>query len=173
MMMITRSRAQMMNNLVSLPQNDGSCSFGKNGLQIRDGLSFEEWQDIGVTLDIMGRALQFAIGDWINYGEFSYGEKYAQAINLTNYQEHTLINLASVARRVPMSFRHEVLSYSHHVAVAYLEADDQIALLDEAEEFGLSVRQLRQRVKDTQNGSNVDELLTGRCCPNCGYELEG
>ena len=53
------------------------------------------------------------------------------------------MNLGSVARSVETSSRNEVLSFSHHVAVAALEPEDQRKWLSKAEIGRWSVNKLR------------------------------
>lgn len=150
----------------------GGSGLIRNGLWLEAGLTYDEWAGIGCSLDALGRSLQFAIGDWINYGEASFGEQYAQAIEFTVYDYHSLINLAAVARRVPMSLRKDNLTYSHHAAVVYLDDSDmQAVLLDEAVKQGWSVRQLRARVQEEQEHNNeteIDSTVAGHVCPYCG-----
>lgn len=151
-----------------------ACSLIRNGLRITPDVTFEQWAAIGRSLDALGRSLQFAVGDWINFGENHYGEMYSQAVEFTTYDYHSLINLAAVARRVPMSLRKDELSYSHHAAVAYLNnSETQVQLLDEADQNDWTVRQLRARVREEQHNPNPNgSTAAGRTCPNCGWELE-
>jgi hypothetical protein len=80
-----------------------------------------------VVLGEIGRACQWWIGDWLNYGERAYGEKYAQGMAATGYELQTLTNMAWVAARVEISRRREILSWSHHAEVAALESDEQVS----------------------------------------------
>jgi len=163
------------NGLVLLQTEQGACSLVRNGLSIAPGLTYEQWSQIRYSLDALGRSLQFAIGDWINYGECNYGEKYTQAIEFTEYNYHSLINLAAVARRVPMSSRKDSLFYSHHSTVAYVDDPNMREwLLEEAAEQGWTVRQLRARVQEEQGHDHkIVSTADGRVCPQCGYEFGG
>jgi hypothetical protein len=49
------------------------------------GLPFERWQSIGETLKQMERSVMWWLGDWLRYGERSYGEIYTQSIEETDY----------------------------------------------------------------------------------------
>src|SRR5688500_1025734 len=62
---------------------------------------FESWESVGNFLRYTHTGLQFWLGDWLNYGESNYGEKYAQAVGGTGYELHTLQTYAWVARQVP------------------------------------------------------------------------
>lgn len=144
--------------------------FTTRGIVLADNLSYDDWLAVGQVLQYLGKHIQFAIGDWINYGERKWGEKYTQAIEATGWERHTLINYAAVARRIPTSLRKDNLSFSHHSAVAYLDIDDRDALLDEAQECELSVREIQQNVR-ALNTSNPNGSTAGRTCPNCGWNL--
>lgn len=62
-----------------------------------DNTTFEEWRDIGVTLGSIKTAVQWAIADWIRFGESHYGERYSQALDVTGLAYQTLLNYVSVA----------------------------------------------------------------------------
>lgn len=114
------------------------------GLTLPEGLSFEEWDAIGKTLNRMNHSVMWWLGDWLNYGERTYGETYAQAVEATGYQTQTLQNAAYVASAVPPSRRREGLTWSHHAEVASKEPDEQVAYLERAQDEHLSVRELRR-----------------------------
>jgi hypothetical protein len=118
-----------------------------NALVIPDGLGFEAWEQVGGTLSIMERGHQWWIGDWLNYGERQYGEKYAQGVQETGRRRQTLANLAWVAGRIEVSRRRDNLSWSHHEAVTALEREDQDRLLDDAERKQWSRQELREAVQ--------------------------
>jgi N6-adenosine-specific RNA methylase IME4 len=110
-------------------------------------LSFERWEQVGETLGRIGRAHQWWIGDWINFGERAYGEKYAQAIEDTGLDYQTTANLAWVAGKVQSSWRQETLSWSHHQEVAKLEPAEQKRWLKRAVAEGWSSKELRREIK--------------------------
>ena len=90
------------------------------GLQVVGTPTYEQWEAYGGVLWMLGQAAQWAIGDWIEYGEATYGEKYTQAEALTKRSPDSLMNLAYVARRFPISRRRENLGWSFHAEVASL-----------------------------------------------------
>lgn len=117
------------------------------GLTLPPRLTFEEWTNVGAWLLHVGRAINWAIGDWLADGERRYGETYAQAADVTGYEEPTLMTMAWVARKVTTSIRSENLSWSHHREVASLEdAAEMRYWLNQAEEGNWSVRMLRQEL---------------------------
>lgn len=129
--LITNNEAQYLPCQLGLPEN----------------MPFDEWQSLGATLQAMGRNWQWWVGDWLNYGESRYGEKYSQAIELFPVELGTLQNCSYVAGRVETSLRSEVLSWSHHKNVAKLEPKEQKRWLKKAEKEGLTVHELSQAIK--------------------------
>lgn len=144
------------------PLVSGYCQLTTNGLLLADNIPYSIWEQIGVALQQIDIAIQFAIGDWIAYGEHQYGEMYAQATHETGKNNGTLRNYVSVAKRVPLSRRNDNLSFSHHVIVAPLPGGEQTRYLNEAATNDWSTRQLQQYVR---NGRT-----TTHTCPNCGHE---
>ena len=104
-------------------------------------LTFDEWRQFPPRLGDAALALGFAIGDWLIFGERFAAqrslsgfedmpakvphERYEQALLDTRLDIVTLQNFAYVARHVPRSVRHELLSFEHHRAVARLDEADQ------------------------------------------------
>jgi hypothetical protein len=115
-----------------------------------DDLPFDEWQNIGHTLFSIERAVQFWIGDWIRFGEKSYGEKYSQAIEETGLDYQTLANYAYVASKVEPSRRRENVSFSHHAEVAALAPEKQEAWLETAEAQNWTRSDLRKSLRETK-----------------------
>lgn len=76
---------------------------------------------------------QWWVGDWLNYGERAYGEKYAQAMDVTGLEYDTLSSYRWVAAEIEPCLRKQKLSWSHHKEVAALEPAEQAEWLDRAE----------------------------------------
>ena len=72
------------------------------------------WERCGAFLRHVEGAVQWWIGDWLNYGEQAYGEKYSQAMDALGTPLPTLENYAYVAGNIQTSRRHENLSFSVH-----------------------------------------------------------
>lgn len=137
----------------------------ETGLDLPADLTFEEWEATGQTLGRIGRACQWWIGDWLNYGERAYGEKYAQAMEATGLDYATVADYAYVARHIESSVRTENLSWSHHKVVAALEPPDQDVYLKKAAENGWSVSELRKQIKNEEQVEQPDR------CPTCGQRI--
>ena len=100
--------------------------------------SFEDWEACGIWLNTVDKSVQFWLGDWLNYGEYAYGEKYAQALESTEYSYGYLRQVAYVANKVQVLDRSNNLGFRHHYEVAGLERDDQKKYLKLAEEDNLA-----------------------------------
>jgi hypothetical protein len=128
----------------------------RTGLVITGNPSVQEWSEFGKKIRTVEGAVQWLIGDWLNYGETKYGEKYKPAIEATGYDYQTLANEKQVSRRFQISRRREDLSWSHHAEVAGVDDDIGDKLLQQAETEQLTVKELRgivrniKAIKDTK-----------------------
>ncbi len=115
---------------LALFQND-YMELTVNGLQFKsEKVPFEEWEAAGRMLYMFDRCRSFAVGDWVNYGEAAYGEKYTQALDMEMYKFGTLRNMAWVAKAIPLARRRLRLSFKHHIMIAALSVHDQDRFLD-------------------------------------------
>jgi len=140
-----------------LQVSDKKVSFEKCGLVIQDNLEYGEWQNIGTFLKTANQAVQWWIGDWLNYGEAKYGEKYTQALEQTDYQYSSLAQYKWVSGVFEFSSRLENLSWSHHQEVASLNKPLRDYWLDRAERDELSKNDLR-RLVSSNKGKTIDEI---------------
>jgi N6-adenosine-specific RNA methylase IME4 len=137
-----------------VPSADASLSlaqatFSRTGLDLDPGMSYDDWAEVGETLEKISGAWQWWYGDWWNFGDSRYGEKHAQALPEKDYG--TKSNAAAVAGRIEFPRRRGNLSFGHHVVVAYLDSpDDQDYWLETAITEELTVAQLRKAVKQWQ-----------------------
>ena len=128
-------------------------------LTFKRGMKFEHWSQAGGILGMFANANPWYIGDWLMYGEHTYGEKYAQASDLTGLDPSTLQGYQFVASRIDKINRRKGLSFSHHREVAPLEPEQQELWLDLAEQNGWTLAQLRAaiRAKDEKGGAKTTE----------------
>lgn len=112
-----------------------------------DDLDIAEWIVLGRRLGAIGRGVAWWIGDWVNYGNAKFGEKYSRAARITGYDVQSLMNMSYVASRFDDSRRRENLSWSHHAELAALPVDSQEMWLENAERDRISVRGLRESVR--------------------------
>lgn len=132
-------------------------------LEDKADLFREEWQKRGRELAADDSNRRFMIGDWIAEGAAKWDHTVyimAGAI-FPNMQKATLRNLAFVARAVPTSLRNDVLSWSHHTAVAAFadQPDIQKELLDYAADAilsdeGMTVAEFRRHINKKYPADN-------------------
>jgi hypothetical protein len=111
-------------------------------------MSYRDWVDRGKKLAAADSNRRFEIGDWLTEGVEKWNrETYDEAAEIfSHYTRETLRNFASVARAVETSRRNDLLSWSHHAAVAKFGPEKQTALLAHGAEKGLSVAAFRDYI---------------------------
>lgn len=119
----------------------------RTGAEFDAGMSFQEWAAQGRQLMLMSGASNFWIGDWLNFGNAAYGEKYRDAVGLFGASYETLRNVASICARVDARRRNPALSWTHHEIVAALNAGEQTRWLEKAEREKWSAADLRQALR--------------------------
>lgn len=102
------------NALLALPTG---AEISSVGLSLGDSLTREQWNEVGQQLSRCGGALQWWVGDWLNYGEKQYGE-IKDSVESLGFKYSTATTWAWVAREIEPSRRLESLSWSHHHAAA-------------------------------------------------------
>lgn len=125
------------------------------GVEWNGDLKLEEWMELGNQLVSIEKGRMFWIGDWVNYGEGKYGERYSQALSHTDYSYSTLRKAAYVCRKVPIAARRPNLTFEQHALVAALDAKSMKTVLDRAEKNGHGIKETREQV----------HLLTGKAPP--------
>lgn len=129
------------------------------GLDLPEGLTFDQWRGIGHSLQGVERSLMWWIGDWLRYGEKRYGESYTQAVEATGASYGSVRDAAWVAGAYPnLSDRSDKLTWTHHRFAASLPAEDRPRVLRLAEEHGWSVREMRAQVSRVKAAA---KMLTG------------
>ena len=135
------------NTLSALGKDNPKFTLTPRGIEFHGDLSLKEWEALGEKLGDAERSIGFMIGDWINYAEQMWGEKYNEAIACTGLEYQTLRNYAWVARRVQLSARADNLPFRHHAVVAKLkDAEEQMHWLDMAEKHDLSYKRLQKSI---------------------------
>ncbi len=151
------------NSIVSY--GNGTVSLGKftlthTGLLASGEPTYTEWEDCGKFLKQADKAVQFWIGDWLNFGEKKYGETYTQALEATDYNYGTLRDSKWVSSRIELSRRRDNLEFSMHREVAPLDPDEQDFWLDRAEEFGWTRSDLRHALRVARFEEKAKSLPT-------------
>jgi hypothetical protein len=156
--------------------------------QPQQDLDVAEWIIHGGRLGSIGRAVSWWIGDWVNYGNEKFGEKYTRAARVSGYDVQSLMNMAYVASRFDRFRRRERLSWSHHAELASLDPEQQEMWLEKAERASLSVRGLRDELRTwrvgqrghspRESGADSDADVASPpeeeavVCPQCGYCID-
>jgi hypothetical protein len=126
------------------------------GLALKPGLNLENWSRLvaGVT-QLTGRAsrgrdtLTAWLGDLLAFGGGKYRGQITEYAKAAGLDPGTLRSAKLVCSRIPLLCRHNTLSWSHHCEVgkAFKAPDEIKAWLDTAAREGLSVRELRKRIR--------------------------
>lgn len=102
------------------------------GLIIHDTLTFEEWLKAYPFYSGIKDKTNWMLGDFLRGGE-KFGERYAQAVDITGKEYSTLTTIVYVCTRfADHSRRHANLKFSWHEAVAALPPQQADHLLAEA-----------------------------------------
>ncbi len=104
-----------------------------NGLAISNNPSYEVCLAACKVLGKASKAIQFAIGDLLNYANIKFGELAGQLEHETGYSYQTLRNFKSTAGAFPPSRRRESIEYSFYREMQGLPHQTQEALLNKIE----------------------------------------
>lgn len=74
-------------------------------------------------------AIAWWMGDLINLGKGTFGEKYSQIVDSTDHDIDTIRYWAYVASRVPIALRHPTIAFRTYQLLAKLEADEMKMLV--------------------------------------------
>jgi len=127
-----------------------NCTLTPVGLEIRKDLPFEKWAAIGKSLKKLNGALQWWWGDWMVYGDITYGEMSSQELEACPYDESRLRILKSICSNVKLLTRVNNLSFAHHRLVAPLKEKEQSKWLRMAEENNWTIWELKQAIKESK-----------------------
>ena len=115
------------------------------GIEFKRDLTFEEGQVLFNTLAMIGKNYQWWVGDFCNYCEAHFGDKYSQLVDATQIDYGVARNCAWVAKEFP-NIKDRKIDFSHCREVIRLATEDRTKFLDRAERESMSVRELRQIV---------------------------
>lgn len=119
----------------------------ETSLDLPVDITYEQFEALGVVLGRAQRTVTWMIADWINHGEAVFGEKVAQAVEVTNLNPDTLDNYARVARKVPRERRIAGVPFGVHAEVAPLEPAEQKEWLGKAAANGWKREELRSHLR--------------------------
>jgi len=123
-----------------LPANVGSVPLARgfaatvNGLDITGNPSLAQCERVGVTLRVVERGGQFALGDFANYIEERFGEEASQIIDAESGWSLKTINVYRwLSTRIAKERRRmDRLGIRHHMLVAALTPTQQTKWLTQA-----------------------------------------
>ena len=138
----------MAAKLLTLEQ--AGISLAERGANIPKDLTFEQAESAVALLTRLGSSVKWALADVIAISLGKFGEQYAQLIDTTQLSQGSLQNILYTYRRFPThKSRAYRVSFSHYTVVCpdYLTDEDRAAILQQAEDEGLSREQVRDIVK--------------------------
>jgi hypothetical protein len=126
------------------------------GLALKPGLSLEAWSRlVAIVVQMTGRTnrsrdtLTAWLGDILAFGGGKYRGQITEYARAAGLDPGTLRSAKLVCSRIPLSCRHNTLSWSHHCEVgkAFKTPAEIKTWLETAAREGLSVRELRKRIR--------------------------
>jgi len=116
-------------------------------------MSRDEWIQFGTVLSTVHKGMQWAVGDWINFGRKQFHDGLDSGVKVMAHMEtSTLVQYSDVARRFPPERRLHLdeLDWTHYRVVAnhafFEEEEDQI--FRDAVENRWSSRVLEQKCRE-------------------------
>jgi hypothetical protein len=109
-------------------------------------MEYDSFESVGAFLGWIKAWSSWAIGDWLNFGEGVYGERWAQAAGKTRLSPDTLQHYQFVCRQIPETRRRPELSFSVHAVVARLDPKEQTYWLKKAVQKDWGEKELRQAI---------------------------
>lgn len=106
----------------------GAMLFDRRGLDLEEGIEYDEWIEVGENLSKANKKLWWYIGDWWRFGSRKWGDgkEHAEAAGL-EYQ--SCANAAWVAGAFEISRRRENCGFGAHSEIASLPPDEQDRIL--------------------------------------------
>jgi hypothetical protein len=126
---------------------EASGALTPRALDLPIEIEWDSYYALGSFLGELKSRGNFYLGDWLIFGESTFGERFAQAGEATGLSEQTLLRVMTICRNVPPSRRNVHLSWSVHACVAGLGAREQKTWLKRAEEHGWGYSELRKAMQ--------------------------
>lgn len=133
-----------------LPIQIDRCRLSRVGAEFTGDITVSEWMEVGRKLHAIGSCYQFLLGDWLNFGERAYGEKYKLACEQTGMDYQTLANYAWVCAKIEIYLRKENLSFGHHNLVAGMPESEREKWLDNAANGKWSIADMREAIRKAE-----------------------
>lgn len=166
------SKSLVKSNALSL--DSPHFLYTAEGLFVEGSPTFEQCETELSKLKHINKALQFFIGDLLNYMEGQFGESYSQALDAFDYSIGSFANMKSVAKEFPADRRRESIPYTYYAAIQSLDAEIQEDLLDKVETGEIAtLSHLRNRAKIIRKHSGASKAECEHenmlICKKCGF----
>lgn len=129
-------------NVLDLPRQCVS----PQSLSLPNGLSLSTWGGLYHIIDRVSDGCHWWLGDWLLYGEDSYGEAHTQELPTVPRSVSVCQAARWVASRISPYRRRPDLSWTHHREVSGLEIADQEKLLERASAEEWTCKRMREEV---------------------------
>lgn len=133
-------------NAIAIP----GCRLSPCGLRLDEGLSKEETELVGKTLNTISQCGLWWWGDYLCQVDRRHGEKYTESVLKSGYSYSSLAQAKWVCHHLDFSKRLEKLTFSHHMeALGECDGDALKALewLTKARDGEWTVAQLRAAIR--------------------------
>lgn len=139
----------------------GIAQAGRLGLDLVPQIDQEAWRHLVAHIARLTRTTTGArqtltawLGDALAYAEISYRGRIVTCATEAGLEPGTLRNAKLVCSRIPVSCRHDALSWTHHceVGLAFADPAEIERWLDLAESEKLSTAELRRRIRTHLSG---------------------
>jgi len=144
------------NQLIAALPRTGITHATRLGLSLAPQMEKEVWRKLVAHLTGLARTATGArqtltawLGDALAYGELRYRGQIVACAEAAGLDTGTLRNAKMVCGRIPVSCRHDTLSWTHHceVGLAFAESGEIERWLTLAEAERLSTAELRHRIR--------------------------
>jgi hypothetical protein len=140
-------------------------NWSRCGLDLPDSTTFDEWLEVGTRLRAMEQSVWWWIGDWLLFGEHTFAERFAKAVELTGHSPELLKEARKVAAAYPTDERREGVSWSHYRIASSLPAVQRRDIIRQAEAHDWTCRDTRHAVARIAAGIEEGEGAQGLALP--------
>lgn len=128
--------------------------FLPNGLEINEGISFDQWRELGSQIRDSLHGHQWWIGDWLRFGGHKWGDKYESAAAVLGMKPSSIKTYKSIAETYSdLLTRVNNLPFHHHRLAATLAPKQRSKVLSAAVENGWSASRLRSELANLPKAS--------------------
>jgi hypothetical protein len=137
------------------PVDAGAVLVTPVGLRMTSELSLDRWISAGRRIAEVASSSSWCLGDWVNYGETRYADRYRDVVEAVGLDYQTIRNYAWVARKIEIRRRRPALSFQHHAEVASMPSDRQDYWLAKAQAGSWSRNRLRLEIRQARTGEQM------------------